>query len=468
MNAGSSVVELKTPELADFEKLIQKIEQGEPDAAGEFFDQFFLSASVIPKNELIQLAEGILQRTEKWKYKQPELYGMSLTAMSCADFMAERFDRSLQFANEAIQIYKERKDEQGMGMCNMYIGAAYHSLGNIDLAQNYLLSANHQLKDSKRDRVFHTIVSYHLAEIYSKLRQFDLSLKFYEDAIRTGDTTGQTSFIGGRLINGIAVIYQHQKKYALALDYFNRALAMAVEKKNQPVQARVLTDIANYYSEQGEYDLAIRNHEEALAIRKNAGLENAQITNLFHIGEIRIAKNETKEAGEVLNKALVLAEKMNVKLKMSQIHLLLFKIYREKNPAEAIRHHEAFHSLEEELHHEDAQKKMKNLQLVLEAEQTAAENETIRKQKAEIEKQNEELQKTIDELTRVKISRKAKALTIVAAVILLALEEVFLYLLEKYYLKESLLISFSAKAIVVLLLKPIENVIEKYLLHKVK
>src|SRR6185436_8796061 len=134
------------------------------------------------------------------------------------------------------------------------------------------------------------------------------------------------------------------------------------------------------------------------------------------------------DAIAILGKGLKLAEEIKVKLKMYQIHLLLSEIYQGKNdPVKSLFHYKLFHQLHEEVEVEDSERKIKNAQLVFEAEQTMKENIIIKKQKAEIEKKNHELQQTIDELTRTKIGKKARAITLIIAIILFVLEDSILH-----------------------------------------
>jgi len=104
--------------------------------------------------------------------------------------------------------------------------------------------------------------------------------------------------------------------------------------------------------------------------------------------------------------------------------------------------------------------------MVFEAEQTKKENAIIKAQKKEIENKNIQLQDTIDELTITKISRKARGVTLVVGIILIAMEEPLMgYLIHKIG-EENFLLSLSAKIIILLSLKPIDKGIEHYMLRR--
>jgi len=146
---------------------------------------------------------------------------------------------------------------------------------------------------------------------------------------------------------------------------------------------------------------------------------------------------------------------------------MLSKIYENKGDYNnSLKHYKAFHQMRDEVMHEDAEKKIKNLQLIFEAEQTRKENVIIKAQKAEIEQKNFQLQKTIDELTRTKISRRAKAITLFVAMALIVIEDTIMHFAVNPYAHDDFLITLVANGAIVLLLKPIENIIEQFLLSR--
>ncbi|HLG34081.1 MAG TPA: tetratricopeptide repeat protein, partial [Bacteroidia bacterium] len=246
-----------------------------------------------------------------------------------------------------------------------------------------------------------------------------------------------------------------------------KALA-AAEKFNNP------TSLCNSLSEMGNYFLAAENfpeaeqfHKRALALREQNNFTGGAITSCIRLGEIYVKHSKPDEAIEILSKGLQMAEQLKVKPKMYQIHLLLSEIYESKNELEkSFIHFKQFHELREQVEVEDSVRKIKNAQLVFEAEQTKKENIIIKKQKEEIEKKNIELQETIDELTRAKIGKKARAFTLIIAIVLFVAEDPILH----YALLatgNSYFLSMVVKIVIIFSLSPINKAIENYLLKKV-
>ncbi|MEO5946593.1 MAG: hypothetical protein ABIP79_07220 [Chitinophagaceae bacterium] len=130
-------------------------------------------------------------------------------------------------------------------------------------------------------------------------------------------------------------------------------------------------------------------------------------------------------------------------------------------------HYKQFHKIREQVELEDNDKKIKNAKLIFEAEQTQKENIIIIKQKEEIVKKNIELQETIDELTRTKISKKAKAFTLMIAIVFFILQDKILYIVLTMMSTNNYYLLLIAKMIIIFSLSPINKGIENYLLKRV-
>lgn len=92
-------------------------------------------------------------------------------------------------------------------------------------------------------------------------------------------------------------------------------------------------------------------------------------------------------------------------------------------------------------------------------------SEEINKINTELAYNNDQLQTTVDELTKVKVSRKAATIVITLAIILFLVSEGLIEpIIEKEI--EGPVVGFLLKGIIALLIKPIEVVVEKYLMRR--
>ena len=249
---------------------------------------------------------------------------------------------------------------------------------------------------------------------------------------------------------------------------FEEAMDVANKTGLPWLVASAETELANYYFETGNYKESEILHTRAIEARIGNRLLGGAITNYIRLGEIKIKQSQPGDALAVLNKGLALAEQIKVKPKMYQIHLLLSDIYHCKNDlGQSLFHYKQYHYLQNQAGQEDNAKKIKNVRLVFEAEQTKKENSIIKKQKTEIQKKNIELQDTIDELTITKAGKKAKAFTLLIAVVLFILQDGILHFVFRLMPANNFWLSLVVKMVIIFSLSPINTAIEHNLIKKV-
>ena len=259
-----------------------------------------------------------------------------------------------------------------------------------------------------------------------------------------------------------------QQKYPEAKACLESAME-AAEKYNHPISISTsLTELGNYYFAIGNFAEAENYHTRSLVLREQHQLIGGAITNCTRLGEIFIQQFKPEEAITIIEKGLTLANQIQVKAKMYQLQLLLSEIYQRKNDlVKSLFHYKLFHKLHEQVELEDNERKIKNAHLVFEAEQTFKENVIIKQQKALIEKKNIELQETIDALTRARIGKKARAITLVIAIVLFIIEDSILHFALDLVSSDNYFISLSVKMIIIFSLSPINKAVEHYLLKKI-
>jgi tetratricopeptide (TPR) repeat protein len=262
-------------------------------------------------------------------------------------------------------------------------------------------------------------------------------------------------------------IYLAQKKFPEARECLEKALTVAEKFNNATSHCNSLSEMGNYFFAAENFIEAEQFHKRALALREQNNFTGGAITSCIRLGEIYIKHSKPDEATEILNNGLLRSEQLKVKPKMYRIHLLLSEIYQSKNDLEkSLFHYKQFHELREQVEVEDSARKLKNAQMVFEAEQTKKENIIIKKQKEEIERKNIELQETIDELTRARIGKKARAFTLIVAIVLFVAEDPILHY-ALLVTGDSYFLSTAVKIVIIFSLSPINKAIETYLLRKV-
>ena len=383
------------------------------------------------------------------------------------DFQNENFESALLRVNEVKKEFADLNELDAVAVCSSVLSAIFRTLGDVNLALKESWEGYQQLKKSGEFSHNMMACGYLLGSIYVEMKNYADAVPVYTTILETAERADAVIW-QINVNHGFGKIYLALKKYPEAQAYLEQAKRIA-EKTQAPLLISIsLTDLAVYYSETGDYKAAEELHKQSITIREQHAFVGGAITNCIKLGEIYIQQSRFDDAIDILNKGLQLGEQINVKLKNYQVHELLSEVYQAKNDFEkSLYHYKLFHKLRGEVEVEDNEKKIKNMHMMFEAEQTFKENIIIKKQKAEIEHKNIELQETIDELTLSKINRKAKALTLAIAIALFFVEDLLLDFILHKLPEDNFILSFGAKILIVFSLKPKERGIEHLLLKKV-
>ncbi|MCX6352965.1 MAG: tetratricopeptide repeat protein [Bacteroidetes bacterium] len=400
------------------------------------------------------------------KIAQPIKFCYAKYVLVLNAFFKEDYENTLLFCDEADELFSLNEEDDGLALTAGIRAATYRTLGNVDLALKYTRQCYEQLNKSGNFSHSQMAATYHTAGIYADLHQLDDALELYKSILTKAEILGNKIWVSNTL-NGIGKVYLHQKKFAEAKEVLEKALIVSQEINNSIPISTALTDLGNYYLEVGDYLQAENYQKQALEVREQSKNFGGAITNFIQLGEIKFKEGNADDAIAMLNKAMKLAEEIKVKPKIYQIHLSLSKLFEhQKDLEKSLHHYKKFHEVREEVEHEDAAKKLKNMLLIFEAEQTKKENVIIKAQKLEIEQKNVALQETIDELTLSKINRKAKAITLFVTIALFIVEDFIIEHTMHIMSTENYFLSLAAKMAIIFLIKPIERVIEHSLLKK--
>lgn len=438
-------------------------QQSAYDFVGELMaNMFSLRGLVLP---LLNDFQAWAQQDTSDHLRNVALANVMLGQLAMFDF---RIKDALNYCACANRIFSDISDEDGLAVSNNIEGSVYRNLGDLDMALKLQYRSHARLKSSGKFPFSNVACSYQLAELYADTGAYERALGAYDDCLQDlikGDFTGFHSLA----LEGKAVAYHHLGEQDKARECFDQAIALCQGKSGFTMQlTRALSDYGTYWLDLGEYDKSIDYQNQAMKLRIEHDMPVAAITNMIQLGKVYLLQNRPAEAEDTWLKACDLAGNLQSKPKMAQLNFLLSDFYRGRNDLQkSLDYYRTYHQISEELNKEDGENKLKRAEILFAAEQTEKENAIIKTQKAEIERKNKELQETIDELTITKVSRRAKALTLLIAVVMIIAEEPITHLVLHYIGEENFYFSMSAKIIVVLSLKPIDSAIEHYLLKRI-
>ncbi|MFI5187059.1 MAG: tetratricopeptide repeat protein [Chitinophagales bacterium] len=422
---------------------------------------------ILVKEDQKNFSNTFYNWAKKYKIKYPVIFCYARHLELANHFFSEHHETVLSEGPSVQKAFFENNEPGGAAATEAYIGSVYRTLGNIDLSLKSLWDGYRQLNQLNRFLHFKMACSFHIGSIYTDLNNYEEALPILKNTLSLSEKVQDSLWII-YASHGLGKLYLKQKNYENARVMFEKAMEVAHETMMPSLISSAETEMGNYHFETGNYDESELLHTKAVDIRIANNFTGGAITNYIRLGEINVKQSQPEEAIAVLNKGLLLAEQIKVKPKMYQIHLLLSEIYHCKNDlVKSLFHYKQYHFLQDEAYQEDNAKKIKNVKLLFEAEQTKKENIIIKKQKAEIQNKNIELQDTIDELTITKAGKKAKAFTLLIAIVFFIFEDSILHFVLPLLPADNFYISLCVKMAIIFSLKPINSVIEHHLVKKV-
>ena len=166
---------------------------------------------------------------------------------------------------------------------------------------------------------------------YNLEGDYATALVFYQKALvlmeeATG-APGQKKGLGA-VYNNIGIIYRSMGDGAKALEYFQRDLALQIERGDQEALANAYNNLGNVYDDQSNNAKALEYYEKSLMLQQNQNDEAGMATSYNNIGNVFLNQENYNQALEYYNKALFLRQKLNDRPGIGLVFTNIGLVYR--------------------------------------------------------------------------------------------------------------------------------------------
>lgn len=181
-----------------------------------------------------------------------------------------------------------------------------------------------------------------LIDMGMEVRNFDVdhAMEIADEVIIKSDKAGYR--LGkGRGMNLKGWCFWQQGYYDDSVAILEEALHIAHEINNKPLEARVLNNYGGMYRDRGDLAVALNYFELALAINEKLGDEVTQSVNLANIAYINYDLNDYENALEFALRCLPIFQQANDTQRLNSLYHILGNIYfKLERSAEALRYFE--------------------------------------------------------------------------------------------------------------------------------
>ncbi|MHA1620344.1 MAG: tetratricopeptide repeat protein [Promethearchaeota archaeon] len=202
---------------------------------------------------------------------------------------------------------------------DLYYELGYHT-DFLKTAQKGLEVAKEANSSKLQSEFLNLLGIYHHSQ-----KKYDLALQYYQDSLKMAESGGHGYLKGSRL-NNIGLIYYEEQKYSEALKYFEDALQLGLERGDHLGIAARHGNIGLIYLAQKEFEKAEERFKKAYKIDEKIGNLIGRSIRLKNFGDLYQAKDNNGEALEYYRKSYRILQKLGDLRRTGQILVDISKL----------------------------------------------------------------------------------------------------------------------------------------------
>lgn len=369
-------------------------------------------------DEAIKILRNIIENASEDDYK--DVKAKALKTMGILHYYQQHFRQSQEYNEQAVALYKELDDQDGVAAVLNNIGLIYERQGDYSQAlKKYNESAKlfGQLKDGRKKQ---TIALSNIGNVYYTLGRFDKALEFLSQALNNSEEMKDSAGMAPSY-NNIGNIYLTLKDWKTAIDFYNKAekihvrlkekqklstvynnigeaylglnkipealkynqLSLEIANKNNDTESVIssLINISDIYTNIGEYDQARKNYKEALRLSNLKPDPFLQSSILQGIGALNLKEGDHDAAIISYKGALALVEKSGSDLLLQNIYLGLSNAWEAKGDFErAFQYLKKHQNITDSIYSKENLNRFNMVRVSFELERTERDNQLLRQQ----------------------------------------------------------------------------------------
>ncbi len=210
--------------------------------------------------------------------------------------------QALQFKEQ----YVRRSNDKMYYRTLRVIGHCHKNTGNYERALDYYLQARKGFVEEK-DSTYMIVLGNNLARVYSFLQKNDKAIFHIQESLQYNhqlkDTMSALSAYGNMVGQ-----YVRQKKYNLAQDYANKALALFEKSKNKKPLVSLYNNLGGIYYLQKDYQKAKEIYLKGYALIDEDTKLTSKMSIIQNLASTYILLGNKEKAKDFIGEALILSD----------------------------------------------------------------------------------------------------------------------------------------------------------------
>jgi len=322
---------------------------------------------------------------------------LSLACLAESNMQLGKPEPALTQALEGLSLSEVHKSLPLQAQMLRILNSIYEHLGDYPTALHYAYRSL-EISQSCADRIGEALALNLMGIVYDKLGDYRHALSAYDQALAIFEDAGRRRHVAV-LLNNIADACFFLGELDRALDYGQRSLQITRELGLGMGEATVLSTIGDIYLKKAAYDQALDCFGQALDLARQLGFRYIEMCALISMGKVHSALRRPAEATPLLEQAVAIAAEIGARNELCEGHQALADLHKQhEDYRAALAHYEQYRAVKEALFNEDADKRIRNLQVIHHTETALKEAEIYRLRSVELEHEISARQQAEDRL----------------------------------------------------------------------
>ena len=231
--------------------------------------------------------------------------------LSKAYYVSSNPTKVLEYSKKGFELSSSINYKKGIAESKRFEAIAYLTMGSLNDAESTFNTSLKHYEDLKDPLGMLACLS-NLGTVNTIQNNYASALKYYQKAIKVCLESKNDKYIG-IIYNNVGVIYSELKNYELALQYFQKSLESQIKINNKEGIASGFANIANVNFEKNEYEKALNFYEKSLNKYLEIDHKSGAAQQYGNIASVYVKQKKYLQANANLTKALSINQEIKNK-----------------------------------------------------------------------------------------------------------------------------------------------------------
>lgn len=299
--------------------------------------------------------------------------------IAAGDFLQSKNNHALKNLTDALRWFTSNPSEQGFYRALNLKSSLYEGFGEYEKALSYSLQSL-KLSADAGDHDNEAEACSQLGLIYYRLSNFPKSLEYFNNGLKIREDMADENAVASSF-NRIGMVLRQMKRYDESLKYYNKSLEIRRKNNQAGSIPWTMLGIASTYEEMKRLPEALDFYNQGMI----GGDKRCTLQCLSGSGRIYSLLGNASLAEESLKKSLGMARELKAPSLVAEAYLGLANHYETTgNTIKALKNHKLYHKTRETVQSDEAQNRLRNVEISYAVEKSEQEKEIYRLKNVEL------------------------------------------------------------------------------------